>query len=146
MEGNLLSVKFHLKVENIYFNHYKVWDMKFNLLTIQNTSHFSNSHMKTLFLLLFIGEDGESGELQKLLQQKGIPFSGSSFQACVNTWNKNTCKEILKENKIPTPRWITIESLFEIQENLDDTFFDQLRPFKDLFLKPAEDGSSIDVF
>jgi len=92
------------------------------------------------------GEDGESGELQKILQQKGIPFSGSSFQACVNTWNKNTCKEILRKNKIPTPKWITISSLFEMQMNLDDVFFDQLRPFNELFLKPAEDGSSIDVF
>ena len=92
------------------------------------------------------GEDGESGELQKLLQQKGIPFSGSSFQACVNTWNKHTCKELLKKNNILTPKWITISSLLEVQENLDDSFFDQLRPFKELFLKPAEDGSSIDVF
>tara|TARA_B100001996_G_scaffold238995_1_gene184745 strand:+ start:1482 stop:2396 length:915 start_codon:yes stop_codon:yes gene_type:complete len=92
------------------------------------------------------GEDGESGALQKILQKDRIPFSGSSYQACVNTWNKNTCKKILKENKIPTPNWITVSSLHDIEKNLEDSIFDQLRPFKDLFLKPAEDGSSIDVF
>ncbi|MDA9141576.1 D-alanine--D-alanine ligase [Gammaproteobacteria bacterium] len=92
------------------------------------------------------GEDGESGELQKLLQQKCIPFSGSHHQACVNTWNKNTCKELLKDNKIPTPNWITIPSLLEMEKDLDNPFFNQLKPFKELFLKPAEDGSSIDVF
>ena len=92
------------------------------------------------------GEDGESGELQKLLQQKSIPFSGSHYQACVNTWNKNTCKELLRDNKIPTPEWITIPSLLEMEKDLESPFFDQLRPFNELFLKPAEDGSSIDVF
>ena len=30
--------------------------------------------------------------------------------------------------------------------NLDDSIFDQFRPFNEIFLKPAEDGSSIDVF
>jgi len=111
----------------------------------ENFSYEGLTQEDFIFIALH-GEDGESGELQKLLQQKGIPFSGSSFQACVNTWNKHTCKELLKKNNILTPKWITISSLLEVQENLDDSFFDQLRPFKELFLKPAEDGSSIDVF
>ena len=29
---------------------------------------------------------------------------------------------------------------------MDDPIFDKLRPFNEIFLKPAEDGSSIDVF
>ena len=92
------------------------------------------------------GADGESGELQKILQQKRVPFSGSDHKACMNTWNKNTCKNLLKKNNIPTPKWINVSSLTEMQRNLEDDFFDLLRPFKELFLKPAEDGSSIDVF
>ena len=123
-------------------------DLGYEVQLIDYPEQFSFQQLKKedyIFIALH-GEDGESGELQKLLQQKGISFSGSNFQACENTWNKNTCKELLKENKIPTPRWITISSLLEIDNNLDDAFFDQLRPFKELFLKPAEDGSSIDVF
>ena len=53
---------------------------------------------------------------------------------------------LLKDNKIPTPNWITIPSLHEMEKDLGNPFFNQLRPFKELFLKPAEDGSSIDVF
>jgi len=92
------------------------------------------------------GEDGESGELQKILQQNGIPYSGSSYEACNNTWNKNKCKQLLEQNKIVTPQWIFVSSLSEIKNGLDDTLFDPLRPFNELFLKPVEDGSSIDVF
>ena len=123
-------------------------DLGYEVQLIDYPEHFSfhNLTKEDFIFIALHGEDGESGELQKLLQQKGIPFSGSNFQACANTWNKNTCKELLKENKIPTPRWISISSLLEIEKNLDDAFFDQLRPFKELFLKPAEDGSSIDVF
>ena len=36
--------------------------------------------------------------------------------------------------------------MHEIEKDLGNPFFNQLRPFKELFLKPAEDGSSIDVF
>ena len=123
-------------------------DLGYKVQLIDYPEYFSFQQLtqEDFIFIALHGKDGESGELQKLLHQQGIPFSGSSFQACVNTWNKNICKELLKENKIPTPRWITASSLIEIQENLDDPFFDQLRPFQDLFLKPAEDGSSIDVF
>ena len=92
------------------------------------------------------GADGESGKLQKLLQQNSISFSGSDYQACQNTWNKNTCKEILRINNIPTPKWRAVSSLCDIKKDLEDPIFDHLRPFKEIFLKPAEDGSSIDVF
>ena len=92
------------------------------------------------------GQDGESGELQNFLQQNNIPYSGSGYKACKNTWNKDTFKKILKKNKIPTPNWISVPSLHEYKVDLDDSIFDQFKPFNEIFLKPAEDGSSIDVF
>ena len=92
------------------------------------------------------GKDGESGELQSVLEQKGIPYSGSDSVACKNTWNKNTLKKILRKNNIPTPKWLAITSLYNFHNNLEDSIFDPLRPFNEIFLKPAEDGSSIDVF
>ena len=92
------------------------------------------------------GEDGESGKLQNSLEKKGIPYSGSNSQACKNTWNKHICKKLMTENQIPTPSWITVPSLFDAAKDLDDPFFSSLRPFNELFLKPVEDGSSIDVF
>jgi D-alanine-D-alanine ligase len=92
------------------------------------------------------GADGESGALQQTLQGKKIFYSGSNFQACRNTWNKNTCKKLLQENNILTPKWASVSSLYEIKNGLNDPLFDELRPFNSLFLKPEEDGSSIDVF
>ena len=92
------------------------------------------------------GQDGESGELQSFLQQNKIPYTGSDYEACKITWNKNTFKKILRENRIPTPNWISVPSLHEFKSSLDDSIFDQFRPFNEIFLKPTEDGSSIDVF
>ena len=137
-----------VSLESGKFISQSIEDLGYEVQLIDYPEYFSFEQLtqEDFIFIALHGEDGESGELQKLLQQRGIPFSGSSFQACVNTWNKNTCKELLQKNKIPTPRWITISSLSEINGSLDDPFFDQLRPFKELFLKPAEDGSSIDVF
>ena len=125
-----------------------VKDLGYEALLIDYPQNFSLNELteEDFIFVALHGEDGESGELQKLLQQKHIPFSGSHFEACANTWNKNICKGLLKDNKIPTPKWITISSLHEMKKDLKNSFFDQLRPFKELFLKPAEDGSSIDVF
>mgnify|MGYP001166914289 CR=1 FL=1 len=123
-------------------------DLGYEAELIDYPGNFSLKKFKQgdfIFIALH-GEDGESGELQKFLQEKSIPYSGSAYEACKKTWNKNICKELLRKNKIPTPNWIAVSSLLEIQKDLQDPFFDQLRPFKDLFLKPAEDGSSIDVF
>jgi D-alanine-D-alanine ligase len=92
------------------------------------------------------GEDGESGALQNLLQGQDILFSGSSANGCENTWNKNRCKEFLKKHNILTPQWLAISGLSEIMPDLDISPFNRFRPFDNLFLKPQEDGSSIDVF
>jgi len=92
------------------------------------------------------GQDGESGGLQKFLQKNNIPYSGSGYEACKITWNKDIFKNILREKRIPTPNWISVPSLHEFKGKLDDSIFDQFRPFNEIFLKPTEDGSSIDVF
>jgi D-alanine-D-alanine ligase len=92
------------------------------------------------------GKDGESGDLQKYLLESGIEYSGSNQAACANTWNKARCKELLKANNIPTPKWISIPELSEDCANF--FLLQQGNPFPSypFFLKPEEDGSSIDVF
>ena len=79
-----------------------VKDLGYEAQLIDYPKNFSSQQLteEDFIFIALHGEDGESGELQKLLQQKCIPFSGSHYQACVNTWNKNTCKVILKENEI----------------------------------------------
>ena len=66
------------------------------------------------FDLVFIalhGHEGESGELQKVLSDRNIKYTGSSLKGCSQTWNKRICKEILLENHIGTPKWISVSNL-----------------------------------
>ena len=123
-------------------------DLGYEAELIDYPSEFSiDKILENDFIFIALhGYDGESGDLQKFLQQNKILYSGSGYEACKNTWNKDTFKKILRENKIPTPNWISIPCLHEYNSDLDDPIFDKLRPFNEIFLKPAEDGSSIDVF
>jgi D-alanine-D-alanine ligase-like ATP-grasp enzyme len=75
-----------------------------------------------LFIALH-GEDGESGDLQKILSDKSIPYSGSDAIACSRTWNKARCKEILNLNNISTPQWISIGELSQESCNLESDKF-----------------------
>ena len=92
------------------------------------------------------GQDGESGALQDYLLKCGIEYSGSDSAACLKTWNKARCKEALKANDIATPRWASIPELSEDYANLSLLQQEMFTPSYPLFLKPEEDGSSIDVF
>ena len=103
-------------------------------------------HQHDYVFIALHGQDGESGALQSLLSKEGILYSGSNSLACQNTWNKKRCKELLVEKGISTPKWLSVKELYQNMEGLESVSFESLRPFDSLFLKPEEDGSSIDVF
>ena len=94
------------------------------------------------------GFEGESGKLQKDLNDLNILYSGSGPEACSKTWNKKITKKILEKNNINTPISIGItEFSYQVANNgLNISSYDCFRPFNYLFLKPDEDGSSIDIF
>ena len=93
------------------------------------------------------GFEGEGGKLQQDLDNLNILYSGSKSEACINTWNKKLTKEILKKNNIRTPIWKEfILKKDTVKEGLKASSFDKFRPFEYLFLKPQEDGSSVDIF
>ena len=111
----------------------------------------NNLYELKIYDFIFIalhGFEGEAGKLQRDLDDLNILYSGSGSDACMKTWNKKVTKEILKENNINTPISLGI-SEFSIQVanyNFNTSLFDRFRPFNYLFLKPVEDGSSIDIF
>ena len=111
----------------------------------------NNLNELKIFDFIFIalhGFEGESGKLQKDLNDLNILYSGSGPAACSKTWNKKITKKILKENDINTPISISIsEFSYQVANNgLNMSPYDCFRPFNYLFLKPDEDGSSIDIF
>ena len=72
------------------------------------------------FDLVFIalhGEEGESGILQSKLEEAGINYTGSGFKSCKNTWDKENCKNILKQHNLPTPKFFVYETFQEIIES-----------------------------
>ena len=115
---------------------------------IDYPSEFSieNSRQNDFIFIALHGYDGESGDLQELLTHESIKFSGSKSFACRRTWNKRVCKEILEINKIPTPSWFSVKALSGTFNEIFSEKLDKFESDTDIFIKPEEDGSSVDVF
>ena len=117
------------------------------LLDFKNITNFNELKIYDFVFIALHGFEGEGGELQKNLDDLDILYSGSKEIACRNTWNKRLTKEILKKNNITTPLWLETKLNKQlVEDGLQTSFFDKFRPYKYLFLKPEEDGSSVDIF
>lgn len=82
------------------------------------------------------GQFGESGELQEILEQRGLPFVGSGSKASRLGMDKVQTKQAWEKAGLPTPRYRIITPAD--------------RPFPDIgyscVVKAINSGSSIDVF
>ncbi len=99
--------------------------------------------------LVFIalhGFEGEGGDLQESLDSLGIKYTGSNNVGCRNTWNKVKCKNILFQNDVSSPKAIISSSLDNEDFNPFIKFEKEFGYKKNLFMKPSEDGSSIDIY
>ena len=98
---------------------------------------------KNLFVFLALhGGRGENGWIQKKLEDKKIPFSGSGSVASALCMDKARAKAVLKKHEIKVPD----EFLFH-GENLKphdlQKFFDK---YKKIVVKPVTEGSSRGIF
>ena len=83
--------------------------------------------------LVFIalhGFEGESGILQKDLDNLGILYTGSKYLSCKNTWNKSKFKDILESAHIPTPRGFSVERIHSNMQSPFNNFNKKLRKSK----------------
>ncbi len=91
------------------------------------------------------GSFGEDGALQRLLDQYGIPYTGSGTLASAVAFNKQTAKEHAKALGIRTP-----QSLLIIPENDDSIAEVSARIYKTMappwVIKPLSGGSSVHTF
>jgi D-alanine-D-alanine ligase len=81
------------------------------------------------------GEFGESGELQEILEQRGLPFVGSGSKASRLGMNKVTTKQAWQQAGLPTPPYTVLKKGDPIPEIPGSCV-----------VKAIGSGSSIDVF
>ena len=90
------------------------------------------------------GGDGENGNVQKLLENMGVPFTGSGSEACKKAMNKSITKNICKKNNIPVPNGIVVSDLHQLfnssAHQIKDLISDKL------IVKPIDEGSSADLY
>ncbi len=88
------------------------------------------------------GEYGEDGEVQKILEQHGVPYSGSNSFASFISAHKVFAKKYAGENKIHTPRYVLIET----PDDISDSVITAVRAFiPPVVVKPVRWGSSVGV-
>lgn len=87
------------------------------------------------------GRYGEDGQVQKILQRKHIPFTGSRSLPSAIAFNKELTKRTLLEHgiKMPKHKHLKGSTLWEVQSELDNVFAEL---GSDLFIKPVASGSS----
>ena len=89
----------------------------------------------TVFFIAVHGFGGEDGQVQDLLSKNGYRFTGSDHESTKKCWDKVLSKEILIQNNINTPKFITIDKNENL--NLNDEFFSEITEY---FVKPAKMG------
>lgn len=88
------------------------------------------------------GEYGEDGEIQKLLEMHGVPYTGSDSFASYQAMHKVLAKEKAKEVQVRTPQYRYIEE----SSDIDALVSDVVRSFHPpVVVKPVRWGSSVGV-
>jgi D-alanine-D-alanine ligase len=77
------------------------------------------------------GTFGEDGQVQDILNQRGIPFTGADAETSRITIDKEKTKEKLRHHGVPTPEGQLVRTIAEITLPLP------------VFIKPNSQGSSV---
>jgi D-alanine-D-alanine ligase len=94
-----------------------------------------------LFLLALHGGAGEDGTVQRMLERRGIPFTGSGSAASEAAFDKGRAKELVA-NRVRLAESRVARNADELREATDDLFSRHER----LVLKPLAGGSSRGLF
>lgn len=97
------------------------------------------SGIDVVFLALHGGR-GEDGTIQALLRLAGLPFVGSDRVGCALAMDKDLTKRLLRDQRIPTPDWVTTEGEEEGENRLDEVLGRLGLP---LIVKPPSGGSTL---
>lgn len=95
-----------------------------------------NEPADVVFIALH-GEFGEDGEVQRLLEDRGIPYTGSRAEASRVAMNKAETKRAMALAGVPTPDWGLVDAT-----NIDGVAKRFAPP---VVVKPVCSGSSVDL-
>jgi D-alanine-D-alanine ligase len=93
-----------------------------------------------VFVLALHGGEGEDGTLQRMMEQRGIAFTGSGSAASAAAFDKERAKELLR-GKVPLA-----ESMVVTPDKLATAVKEMLERHDKLVLKPVAGGSSRGLF
>jgi D-alanine-D-alanine ligase len=79
------------------------------------------------------GTFGEDGQLQKILEERGVPYTGDGVEASNAAFDKILSKEKFREHSIVTPKWEVIDVGKRLTIPIP------------LVVKPARQGSTVGV-
>jgi D-alanine-D-alanine ligase len=127
-------------VRDIYIDKKGDWFERGRPITPSNALHSVD-----VVVIGLHGEYGEDGEVQKLLEKYGVPFTGSGSFASFVAMHKVMSKEKAKEVGLLTPQYRFIEestSTTDVEQILRDV----VRTFpQPVVVKPTRWGSSVGV-
>jgi D-alanine-D-alanine ligase len=90
------------------------------------------------------GPYGEDGTVQGLFEMANAPYVGCGVTASALAMDKDLAKQIFSQQRIPTPRWVTVAAGdFERPARVVDHVVRSVG--LPVFVKPAELGSSVGV-
>ncbi len=64
----------------------------------------------SLAVMMLHGDFGEDGAAQEILEERGIPFTGSGSAACRLSIDKTATKEVMRRIGVPTPKSLLLPS------------------------------------
>ena len=88
------------------------------------------------------GEYGEDGEVQRLLERHGIPYTGSDSFGSYLAMHKVLAKEKAREHGILTPQYRFIEPGMDVEQAAHDVTRSFQQP---VIVKPVRWGSSVGI-
>lgn len=101
--------------------------------TAEIPDQVKRSGIRCAFIALH-GTFGEDGSIQAILEQLGIPYTGSSVEACRYAMDKVHSRRRWLSQGLPVPRWEQVDSRGALDPNLRLVF--------PLVVKPNSEGSS----
>ena len=123
--------------------------ISYNFIDLQSKTDAEDisSEIELVFIALH-GRGGEDGYIQRMLEDKGIMYTGSNPESCEIAMNKSETKKIWRDLLLPTPDFVEIKKAGTpsmkltpyLSKEEDITALD-----KSFVVKPSREGSSFGI-